>query len=71
MTPSKESAFPSDYFVAPGMTLRDYFAGQALAGMLAQGTQGSFSKPAGVARAAVYAYEYADAMLVERFKEQS
>lgn len=51
-----------------GMSLRDYFAGQALAGMLAKGTDGQFSKPEGVARAALWSYEYADAMLKERSK---
>ena len=41
-----------------GMTLRDWFAGQALAGLLAQASLGF--------DAAQAAYEYADEMLAER-----
>ena len=66
-------AFPTDHSldmtftdIRGGMSLRDWFAGQALAGMLAQGTEGTFSKDLGVTRAAAYAYEYADAMLKAR-----
>ena len=44
-----------------GMTLRDWFAGQALANDLTQG------EPA--INAAFYAYQIADAMLAERAKE--
>jgi len=60
-------AFPSsgrqhnDY---KGMTLRDWFAGQALAGLLAPG------KIAGTAEFARAAYSYADAMLAARAKGQ-
>lgn len=47
----------------PGMKLRDYFAGQALAGLLAcprtSGEDTAFAKDA---------YEYADAMIAERSK---
>lgn len=53
-----------------GMTLRDYFAGQALAGDLAAWTReddGSF-KPEDVA---IRCYKVADAMLRERAKERS
>ncbi len=48
-----------------GMSLRDYFAGQALAGILAaySGTQECLPTDA---KAAGWAYEYADAMLAER-----
>jgi len=45
----------------PGMTLRDYFAGQALAGMLAHGVSHE-----GEAVAAEVAYSYADDMLKAR-----
>lgn len=45
-----------------GMTLRDYFAGQALAGILARSSYKAQS-------AALFAYQYADAMLAEREKE--
>jgi hypothetical protein len=57
----------------PGMTLRDYFAGQALAGLSTK----SVSLPpdrdeawldAEIARSA---FDYADAMLAERAKVQS
>ena len=49
-----------------GMSLRDWFAGQALAGLLAKNTEGGFSKSDGVQRAVMFAFEYADAMLAER-----
>jgi phage gp46-like protein len=47
-----------------GMTLRDYFAGQALAGRLADGTDKMKH------RVAEDAYAYADAMLAERTKSK-
>jgi hypothetical protein len=72
-TPDGGSAFPFHHTYASGdaredfgLSKRDYFAGQALAGLLAQGTQGTFSKPSGVTCAAAWAYEYADAMLKAR-----
>jgi hypothetical protein len=46
-----------------GMTLRDWFAGQALAGMLALEVAVSFED------AAIDAYGYAHAMLQQREKE--
>ena len=53
------SAFPlhlhGDY--GKGMTLRDYFAAVALQGLLANGYNGSCN------RAAINAYDYADAMI--------
>lgn len=52
-------------FVSDGMSLRDYFAGQALAGLLAcmktSGNKKDF---------AIDAYEQADAMLAARQKER-
>jgi hypothetical protein len=48
----------------PGMSLRDFFAGQALMGMLAAGDIEAEVYEA----AADYAYSYADAMLKERSK---
>jgi hypothetical protein len=60
-------AFPSGengiYAMRSGMTLRDWFAGQVLAGLLADG---DFHSADG---AAACAYEYADAMLAERDKD--
>lgn len=47
-----------------GMSLRDYFAGQALAGMLAN-PKNTVSSPHVDSS---YAYQYADAMLKEREK---
>ncbi len=46
-----------------GMTLRDWFAGQALLGMV-----GSDGEPVGFNAVASQCYKYADAMLVERAK---
>lgn len=48
---------------AGGMTLRDWFAGQALAGWLADPT--ATAEPEAVAK---HMYKYADAMLAERAK---
>lgn len=44
---------------APGMTLRDWFAGQALIGLCAEGLRTSVGN-------AEYAYEQADAMIAQR-----
>ena len=51
---------------APGMTLRDWFAGQALNGWVAR------ERTDGVPKyAAEYVYQLADAMIVEREKQQA
>lgn len=57
-----DPAFPSNTWpVTVGMSLRDYFAGQALVGLLACGNT------SGVPMSfATWAYEQADAMLVAR-----
>ena len=47
-----------------GMSLRDWFAGQALAGFLPRSIYDDTSFP----QAAIDAYGYADAMLAERSK---
>ena len=52
------------YCADTGMTLRDWFAGQALAGMLAQSGGTAMQSPA--ADGATYAYRVADAMLAVR-----
>lgn len=57
-------AFPRPYAGDSGMTLRDYFAGQALCGYLASHSM----DVAELRDAAQYAYAYADAMLTEREK---
>jgi len=51
----------------PGMTLRDYFAGQALVGLLAQSNGTATISPHD--EGAKYAYEMADAMLEAREQE--
>lgn len=53
------------YTTVPGMTLRDWFAGQSLAALSATGEIYPHSE---LARTA---YEIADAMLAERNKERS
>lgn len=50
-----------------GMSLRDWFAGQALAGICGDGIPGSHHQPATTAHEA---YAYADAMLAERSKAE-
>jgi len=59
------SAFPGSYKDgnARGMTLRDYFAGQALAGICAARGEGTHEF------LAEWAYGIAEAMLAEREKE--
>jgi hypothetical protein len=84
-TDNSGPAFPHDekthdgshWFTHPGMTLRDYFAGQALAGM---GTWcpwvddghnrpvGDLTDPRVLAARAAWAGAQADAMLTERAK---
>lgn len=64
--PLNTYAFPFDVQrekvrdTCPGMTLRDYFAGQALAGLMAQNAVWA------VDRAAEVVYDIADAMLKRR-----
>ena len=70
--PENPYAFPMSegerHYQEYGMTLRDWFAGQALAGMLAyQGSYGTGNDPC---NNAARAYEHADTMLAEREKEK-
>jgi hypothetical protein len=64
-------AFPAD-LGGDGMTLLDYFAGQALAGMLAYSycnpARGNYNENCSVPDAVGVAYQYAVAMLKERQK---
>ncbi len=59
---------------SPGMSLRDWFAGQALAGVLTTKVIATAHKDGGKSGldgfevAAILAYGYADAMLAERAK---
>lgn len=62
--PMQYSHGPEQIGTEPGMTLRDYFAGQALAGYLAAG----LTKDPKPWDAAKVAYGYADAMIAERAK---
>ena len=59
-------AFPGPGDRGMGVTLRDYFAGQALAGLLASHSEACDWMPA--SQAAEMSTEYADAMLAERDK---
>jgi hypothetical protein len=65
-------AFPAPAYAAnitdTGMSLRDYFAGQALAGMLINYTTQKFG--VGEQTCAKGAYEFADAMLAAREGKQ-
>jgi hypothetical protein len=58
---------PSEYRFE-GMTLRDYFASDAMNGLLAQSMGTALSSPP--KDAAAYAYAVADAMLAERQRAQ-
>lgn len=67
MQQKDEYAFPrSNMSWAPGMELRDWFAGMALQGLLA-GRDEFFDYD----QAAIAAYAYADMMIEERNKEQN
>ena len=60
-------AFPVMY-CSEGMTLRDYFAGQALVGMLQNYTTQKFG--VGEETCARGAYEFADAMIAARERKE-
>lgn len=68
MNDEQEMAFPMDRYGNQGMTLRDWFAGQAMAGFCAdpeiQWSQGKKTE----VNLAKLAYEVADAMLEARKK---
>lgn len=85
MAPDGGSAFPCEgeghgdpRYHTPGMTLRDWFAGQALAGLLANsggpiqsnGMSGWSYTNCGPDSVAREAYDAADAMIAERSKAQ-
>ena len=61
-TKTTKPAFPTATG-GTGMTLRDWFAGQALAGMLSDHTRDAYPE-----QYAKSAYMYADEMLTERAK---
>ena len=73
MTISKENgdwAFPTNNsklgVVTPGMTLRQYFAGQALTGLLSK--YGIDNQDHFMEQTAIDAYDMADKMLERRYK---
>lgn len=63
-------AFPQNATVeaSPGMSLRDWFAGQALAGLCAAHNERGVWTTASSPSTADFAYTLADAMLAEREK---
>ena len=63
ITSNKDEYGLKDIYSYGGMTLRDYFAGQALAGLAS-------IVPPDPAEAAYRAYQYADTMIAEREKEK-
>lgn len=68
MKTKNPTAFPlkhADDKFNPGMTLRDYFAGQALTGII---TKGLFPAPDTLKKSAEFCYEVADLLLTERQK---
>jgi hypothetical protein len=56
------TSFDQDF----GMELRDYFAGQALAGLMSAPDRGVWTSPGACEHAAKVAYITADAMLAAR-----
>ncbi len=68
-TKNEGPAFPSEYIpgtaTTPGMSLRDWFAGQALTGMAAA-YPGKFPSQTSLGDMASSAYKAADAMLTAR-----
>jgi len=66
-------AFPAitgnGYFYQRGMSIRDYFAGQALAGSLAGAELNNYISEESAKKFAAEAYILADAMLAEREKQ--
>jgi hypothetical protein len=62
MKESPKYAFPQDNAYDRGMTLRDYFAARAMAGMISQYGLEDITELAAIA------YNVADAMMVEREK---
>lgn len=56
-------------YVTPDISIRDYFAAKALAALIAKSDKGSANcGRKAVPKLARFAYEYADAMLLERAK---
>lgn len=64
------AAFPLKYAIGmqPGMTLRDWFAGQALTGLIASGVPVAGKRELTALDYAPVAYQMADAMIAQRAK---
>lgn len=62
--PTAESNYHNENMRSEGLSIRDYFAAKAMQGMMAYGQCNNME----VGPIAVFAYEYADALLLERAK---
>ena len=54
---------------APGMELRDWFAGMALQGLIASSAHPNSTDIPDATKAATWSYEYADALLKKRNRQ--
>lgn len=72
--PRTGEGFGNSLYDTPGMSLRDWFAGQALAGGLANTdttkAMAMWGSPGSKIQLAEWAYAHADAMLAERERRQ-
>lgn len=69
--PSEGEGHGNPKYHSPGMSLRDYFAGQVISAVFLNGFEAGDLSPDGTAKlASNWAYMIADAMLSEREKGQ-
>jgi hypothetical protein len=65
--PKNPNAFPNDWNIEDGMTLRDYFAGKVIQGLSSMQDKGTFNSMEEAHESSVrYAYSLADEMLKQR-----